>query len=216
MRAALSTLGRALRQAERGATTPIDLLSPAGVTLARMDVADWSGPLAGDDAMLDACTGATLDVGCGPGRMVLALRRRRVSALGIDISAVAVRQARRHGADALVRDVFGPVPGGGTWRHALLADGNIGIGGDPVRLLRRCLELTEDDGTVVVETGAPGTGSWRGEVRLRHGSASSPLFWWAAVDADDLAAVADRSGARVLRRWTGQQRTFAELGRVPK
>ncbi|WP_246001943.1 class I SAM-dependent methyltransferase [Allorhizocola rhizosphaerae] len=216
MRAALPTFGRALRQAALGRAAPIDLLTPAGVTLARMDVADWSDPLAGDDAMLDACTGATLDVGCGPGRLVAELHRRQVPALGIDISEVAVGQARERGAPAVVCDVFEPVPGGGTWQHVLLADGNIGIGGDPVRLLRRCLELTADDGTVVVETGPPGTGSWRGQVRLRHGAARSPLFWWAAVDADDLAAVADRAGGRVLRMWTVHERAFAEVGEVPR
>ena len=33
------------------------------------------------------------------------------------------------------RDLFGALPGEGTWSHVLLADGNIGIGGDPVTLL---------------------------------------------------------------------------------
>ena len=41
------------------------------------------------------------------------------------------------GVAALLRDVFDPVPGEGRWETALLADGNIGIGGDPVALLER-------------------------------------------------------------------------------
>lgn len=211
MRAALSTLGRALRQAERGATTPIDLLSPAGVTLARMDVADWSGPLAGDDAMLDACTGATLDVGCGPGRMVLALRRRRVSALGIDISAVAVRQARRHGADALVRDVFGPVPGGGTWRHALLADGNIGIGGHPQALLRRIRQLVRPGGIVLADLASPQTTSRVERVRLRRGEITGDWFAWATVSATDIERVARAAGFASAQCWTAAGRWLARL-----
>jgi SAM-dependent methyltransferase len=211
VRPALPVLDWALHRAARGDATPIDLLSASGTTVARMDAAEWYVPRAGDDALLDACTGGTLDVGCGPGRLVLALRRRRVTALGVDISAVAIDQARRSGADAIVCDVFGPVPDEGRWRHVLLADGNIGIGGDPVRLLRRCLALATPEATIVVETGRPGSGTWRKRVRLRDGSADSLPFWWAAVDAGDLAVIAARAGARVVASWTEHDRWFACL-----
>ena len=71
--------------------------------------------------------------------------------LGIDVVPEAVRQARERGAAAIVRDVFDPVPGEGRWDTALLADGNIGIGGDPVSLLRRVRTLLAPGGRVVVE-----------------------------------------------------------------
>jgi len=48
--------------------------------------------------------------------------------------------------------------GGGRWAHVLLADGNVGIGGDVVALLRRCAELVRPGGTVVVEVERPGAG----------------------------------------------------------
>ncbi len=99
-----------------------------------------SEPSPGDELLLAGCTGPTLDIGCGPGRLTAALLERGVPALGTDVSAVAVRLARAAGAVALRRDVFERQPGEGRWRHALLADGNIGIGGDPVRLLRRVRE----------------------------------------------------------------------------
>ena len=51
--------------------------------------------------------------------------------LGLDLSPVAVRLARARGADAILRSVFADVPHAGTWRTALLLDGNIGIGGAP-------------------------------------------------------------------------------------
>jgi Methyltransferase domain len=114
--------------------------------------------LAGDATLLDRCVGSVLDVGCGPGRLTAALNTRGNRALGIDTSAAAVRLARRRGANAVRRDVFDPVPGNGRWRHVLLADGNIGIGGDPLRLLRRCRELLEPGGHLHAEVTAPGGG----------------------------------------------------------
>ena len=51
--------------------------------------------------------------------------------LGVDISRTAVARVRQAGASALHRSVFDPLPGQGRWGTALLADGNIGIGGLP-------------------------------------------------------------------------------------
>ena len=57
-----------------------------------------------------------------------------------------VRDRGRHwrgavGRPALRRDVFEPLPGTGRWQTVLLADGNVGLGGDPLRVLRRAAEL---------------------------------------------------------------------------
>jgi len=89
------------------------------------------------ELFVDPCVAATIDIGCGPGRLVAEITARGIPALGIDVSPEAVRQTRVRGALALRRDIFGSIPGEGRWEHALLADGNIGIGGDPVRLLKR-------------------------------------------------------------------------------
>jgi len=82
-----------------------------------------------DQAILAECAGTTVDLGCGPGRFTAALTARGVVALGVDSSAVAVRMTIARGALAMQRDMFGPLPGAGHWARALLADGNIGIGG---------------------------------------------------------------------------------------
>src|SRR5690242_5511458 len=82
-------------------------------------------PDAVDDAVLDRCHGPTLDLGCGPGRLVAQLARRGVPALGVDVSHAAVRLGRAAGAAVLRRSVFDRLPGTGRWRHALLMDGNI-------------------------------------------------------------------------------------------
>src|SRR5689334_9403404 len=99
VRPALAVFGQALQRAAIGGESVVDLMSAAGDMLLRMDAADWCGqPRPGDDTMVNSCSGSTLDVGCGPGRLVSALARRGVAALGIDISGEAVAQAHGRGA----------------------------------------------------------------------------------------------------------------------
>lgn len=117
----------------------------------------WSRPVPGDGTMLDRCAGPVLDVGAGPGRLTVALAERGVPALAIDVTPYAVQLARSSGALALQRDVFGRLPAAGRWATVLLADGNIGIGGDPAMLLRRAAELLRPGGAVVAELEPPGT-----------------------------------------------------------
>src|SRR5246127_3104389 len=66
-----------------------------------------------DDAVTRMCAGPTIELGCGPGRLVARLIRRGVPALGIDRSATAIRLAGRGGAPALLGGIFEPLPGGG-------------------------------------------------------------------------------------------------------
>ena len=210
----MSVYTEALRRAATGTETALDLVDPAGGgALKRLRPTDWCGPLrAGDTALVDRCAGPTLDVGCGPGRLAGALVATGVPAMGVDVNAEAVRQARRRGVPTMHRDVFRPLPGAGRWRHVLLADGNIGIGGDPYRLLARCRDLLHPAGDVLVELDPPGTGSWRARVALRHGDRTGAPFLWAAVAADDLAAVAERAGLTVLETWREGTRWFARCG----
>ena len=134
------------------AGAPARLVRDDGVEVA-LAVPRWRRSADGEDRwLLDRCTGPVIDLGCGPGRLVSALGARGVPALGVDLSAVAQRQCRRRRTPMVRRDVFGPLPGEGTWGHVLLADGNIGIGGDPLRLLRRAARLLRPGGSVLVET----------------------------------------------------------------
>ncbi|WP_433364883.1 class I SAM-dependent methyltransferase [Actinoplanes sp. CA-142083] len=175
----------------------------------RFDPVAWCrDDLPGDRTLLARCTGPTLDVGCGPGRLAGELARRGCPVLGIDISETAVRLARRRGATALRRDVFEPLPGSGRWQHVLLADGNIGIGGDPARLLRRCRRLLAAGGRVHAEVTAPGTAGWSGTAVLQG---DRDVLAWASVPVDDLAALAAATAMRVLDTWTEAGRWFATL-----
>ncbi len=166
----------------------------------------------GDRGLVERCQGATLDIGCGPGRLVLAVGAQGLPALGVDIAPGAVRLARSRGALVLARSVFAELPGGGRWRTALLADGNVGIGGDPVGLLRRVRELLCADGVVLVELDAPGSASGPVQVRIEHAGDISGWFAWAHVGADDVDGIAQAAGLRVQEQWREAGRWFAALG----
>ncbi|WP_236796556.1 class I SAM-dependent methyltransferase [Amycolatopsis sp. GM8] len=167
----------------------------------------WAAdPCLGDELMLARCSGPTLDIGCGPGRLTSELTARGISSLGIDVSRTAVRLTRLRGGSALRRDVFGRVPGEGRWQHALLADGNIGIGGDPVTLLRRVRELLAPDGRVVIEV-EPGHTLRRGHVRV----GDSTWFPWAWLGIGALEEIADEASLRVVWAGAHDSRHFTEL-----
>jgi SAM-dependent methyltransferase len=172
----------------------------------------WARPADEDDlALLALCEGPTLDIGCGPGRLTTALAERGHVALGIDVVGEAVGQARGRGASALRRDVFGVLPGEGRWRTALLADGNVGIGGDPVALLRRVRKLLDPRGRVVVEVGPKGTGCRTGWAALVCDGVSSSPFRWSVVGVDAISPVAERAGLTVAGTHAHGRRRSAVL-----
>jgi SAM-dependent methyltransferase len=164
------------------------------------DVAMWSSEPDWVDRRLfiEPCDAETIDIGCGPGRLVGALAARRIFAMGIDVSKEAVRQTRDRGALALLRDVYATIPGEGRWTYALLADGNLGIGGDPVRLLARVGEVLVPGGRVIAEVADHGTGLVRERRRLRVDGRLSVPFDWAVVGLDAIADVAAAAGMRVV------------------
>jgi SAM-dependent methyltransferase len=171
----------------------------------------WFEPIDGDEAMLRRCAGPTLDIGSGPGRLTVALNRRGVPALGIDITPRAVHLTRRAGGFALRRSVFDDVPGSGRWETALLADGNIGIGGHPAVLLRRVRELVRPGGRAVVEVDPPEVRSRVDRVRLRRDDVVGDWFAWAVVSADDIMRMARSGGFELTDCWPESGRWFAEL-----
>jgi SAM-dependent methyltransferase len=167
-----------------------------------------SAPDPSDEMMLAHCAGPALDIGCGPGRLASALTSRGVPVLGVDTSPVAVKLTLQRGAVALRRNVFDRIPGEGRWRSVLLADGNVGIGGDPVKLLGRVRELLAPNGNALVEIEPPGEGVQHEPVRL-NGAGS--WFPWAWLGADAVEATACAAG--MTARWVASsgQRWFTEL-----
>ncbi len=170
--------------------------------LHELAVAAWEGPATDEErALLHGLRPAVLDIGCGPGRIAAALAEVGVPSLGIDVSPAALASASESGAIVLERSVFDPLPGEGRWGTLLLLDGNVGIGGDPERLLVRLGELLDDDGVALVEVEAPGAPLVRDVVRLCGAGTdggegttggAGPWFDWAWVGAD---AIGDLAGA---------------------
>jgi SAM-dependent methyltransferase len=210
MTAALDIYGRAL--ADPG--LPLLLLSEDG-SARPAAVRRWLGPVtAVDRRVLERAKGPVLDVGCGPGRHVHALAARGVLALGVDVSPAAVRLARSRGLRVIEQSIFARVPGVGSWRSALLLDGNIGIGAAPALLLGRLASLLAPRGEALVELSPPGSGLTRVRVRLQHGETRSAPFEWGIVAADAIDAPAEEAGFEVVQRWLDDDRWFGRL-RLP-
>lgn len=206
-----------LRVYERALRTGSARLVREDGTSSTIPISDWTGVVSvADERLLARCTGPTLDVGCGPGRLTAELSRRGQVALGIDVSALAVAMTIARGGTALRRDVFTLVPGAGRWREVVLADGNVGIGGDPVRLLTRCRTLLATGGSVLLDLEPSGLSLRRGRVRLEVDEVRSGWFTWSWVGVDDVDEVAAAAGFVVRGMWSVEGRWQAELvGRTP-
>jgi SAM-dependent methyltransferase len=174
-----------------------------------LEVARWCGPAdAADEELLRHCRGPVLDVGCGPGRLTVALTDRGVPTLGVDISRAAVARVRRAGGRAVCASVFDRLPREGRWATVLLADGNIGIGGRPDRLLHRCAQLLAPGGQLLVEA-APGNADEQLTAWLEHSDGRrGPVFPWALMGTAPLRQAAAQAGLDVLGQWRHRDRAF--------
>jgi SAM-dependent methyltransferase len=181
-----------------------------------LQITQWCEPAdAIDDELLGRCHGPVLDVGCGPGRLTIALAERGIEAMGVDISRACVDRVRQAGASALLRSVFDPLPGQGRWSTVLLADGNIGIGGLPARLLRRCAELLAPGGQILIEA-EPRDIDERLTAWLEHPDGRrGPVFPWARLGTAGVLRAAAAAGLHVAHQWQDGDRAFVCATREP-
>ncbi|MFC1401887.1 hypothetical protein [Streptacidiphilus cavernicola] len=183
----------------------------------RLDLERWFAPPdQADWTLLSRCLRRglpTLDIGCGPGRLVAELQTCGLPALGVDITHTAVSRTRGMGGNALCRSVFDRLPRENRWGTALLADGNLGIGGDPSALLRRAAELLCHDGVLLVEV-EPGDLDERVTVAVEDASGrSGPTFPWARLGAPATVRCALLAGFAPIDAWDCRDRHFLALRR---
>ncbi|MFJ8438801.1 class I SAM-dependent methyltransferase [Kitasatospora griseola] len=201
-------------EAVRTGRGPLWLRRDDGLRL-RLDIERWCAPASGaDHSLLRRCTGLpapVLDLGCGPGRLVAALLALGVPALGVDVTRAAVARTVGLGGPALCRSLFDRLPAEGRWGAALLADGNLGIGGDPDALLRRGAELIAPDGLLLVEV-EPRDVDERTVVRVEGPDGRlGPTFPWARLGTDAALRRARAAGLAEAERWTSCGRRFLAL-----
>lgn len=166
--------------------------------VAVLPVGQWLGGRDADEpfdsTVVGMCEGSTIELGCGPARLIARLARRGVPALGVDQSETAVRLARASGAPVLQADVFGPLPGMGRWQTVLLADGTVGLGGDPSRILSVAARLLHLGGQCLVEVDPTTAGVRVSQVRLESENTVGEWFPWATVGVDSAAMLAEEAG----------------------
>lgn len=181
-------------------------------TRRRLPLRRWlHTPEAAEQALLDRCAGPVLDVGCGAGRHLIELGERGVAAVGVEISTEAVAIATARGAEVIEASIF-EQPRAGGWGTALLLDGNIGIGGDPVALLRRVATLLAPGGAALVELEPPAAASRAGRVRLEYSRQVSEWIPWRFVTAAEIEPIAAAAALALRELWCADGRWFAELG----
>jgi len=165
-----------------------------------------------EERLLSELGGPVLDVGCGAGRHLVALRDLGVEATGVEISPAAAAIARERGGEVVEGSIF-EVPRGGGWNAALLLDGNIGIGGEPRGLLARVAALLRPGGCLLVELEPPSARTRSLRLRLESAGEVSEWMPWAWVAADAIEDLARAAGLRTEALWPVGGRWFARLCR---
>ena len=113
---------------------------------------------------------------------------------------------------ALLRDVFHDLPGEGRWPTVLLMDGNIGIGGDPARLLARIRGLLGPGARLLVEAHPDDAAHELLEVRFTvAGELVGPSFAWAHVGRAALQRYGADAGYVPGESWSAGGRSFVAL-----
>ena len=102
----------------------------------------------------------------------------------------------------------------GYWQTVLLIDGNVGLGGDPRRILSRAAELLGRGGRCVAEFDAESIGIRASWIRLESSRQVGPWFRWAWVGLDSAAMLAREVGLRIAGVHLIGERIIADMAVV--
>jgi SAM-dependent methyltransferase len=183
-------------------------------TRRRLPIDQWLADAPQDEETLLARAHApVLDIGCGAGRHVVALMKRGVEASGVEVSGRATAIARDRKANVFHGSVF-DLATPDIWGTALLIDGNIGIGGEPRRLLARTAEMLRPGGFALVELEPPGFVTRVLKLRLEGPDDVSHWFPWAWVGVDEIETLLEGTGMKLHETWSIGERWFAKIDRV--
>jgi len=177
------------------------------------DHSDWAEP---ERAAFEYVQGRVLDIGAGAGRHSLAVQRRRLEAVAIDISPGAVEVCRGRGVrDARLLPLAGIDESLGTFDTVLLMCGNFGLAGsaeETMALLKRLHSLTDPGARIVLDTVDPYVdndeadlayldrnrerGRMPGQVtiRIRYRGLATPWYDLLCVSASELEALVEGTG----------------------
>ena len=169
-----------------------------------------------DRAAFRALRGRVLDVGCGGGRIALAVQERGREATGIDVSPGAIEVCRHRGLrSASVRSVTRVDRSAGAFDSIALFGNNLGLLENRRRavwLLRRfarCLApggrlvgigmdpyTTTDRAHLAYQARNRARGRMAGQIRLRvrYGHLSTPWFDYLFASLEELGEIVDEAG----------------------
>lgn len=151
--------------------------------------------------------GRLLDVGCGNGTFLLAMREQGWSVTGLETDGVAAAYARREHALEVHEGTLGEVALPAASFDAIVLSHVIEHVYDPIGVLRECARLLAPGGTVVVITpNAESLGhrmlgrAWRGLEPPRHLHVFGPGALAACARKAGLRVAGMRTSARLMNR----------------
>ena len=217
--------GHALLDQLRGqSTAEIIERSDGYVDVAARDLGTYLRPFAEwpahERAALDHVRGRALDVGCGGGRVLLALQERGIEAVGIDVSPLALEVCRTRGAKdvRLMSITEANEEQLGRFDAIVMMGNNFGLLGGrsrAKRILRAFHRMTSGDALIVAEVIDPyrtdepfhlayqeanrakGRLSGQLRIRVRYKRYRTPWFDYLFVSADEMRSIVEPAGWRV-------------------
>jgi SAM-dependent methyltransferase len=182
------------------------------------DYPDWPRPLKEAIAYV---RGRTLDIGCGPGRVLMHLHKKGIEALGIDTSPLALKICRERGLKNVKQlSITELTPKHGPFDTLIMFGNNFGLFGSFNRartLLKRFYKMTSPNARIIAQTIDPyktecqehlayhrqnrSRGRMGGQIRLRsrHKNLIGPWFDYLFVSRQEMKEILAGTGWKIRR-----------------